>query len=189
MSSEAKRYYKSDLHRYYAGERRSIASVLSSGYQLPFLKALRYARFGANKLIRFLYRIRLRSLQKRTSMNISWRTKIDKGFYIGHVGPIAVNECAVIGDNCNITFGVVIGADNRNDRKGAPTIGNRVWIGTNAVVVGKITIGDDVLIAPGAFVNFDVPSHSIVIGNPGVIHKKENATAGFISNTATEAAK
>lgn len=189
MISEAKRYYKSDLHRYYAGERRSIASVLSSGHQLPFLKALRHARFGGNKLIRFLYRIRLRSLQKRTSMNISWRTKIGKGFYIGHVGPIAVNENAVIGDNCNITFGVVIGADNRNDRKGAPTIGDRVWIGTNAVVIGKITIGNDVLIAPGAFVNFDVPSHSIVIGNPGVIHKKENATAGFISNIATEAAK
>ena len=41
-----------------------------------------------------------------------------------------------------------------------------MWIGTNAVIVGGIEIGDDVLIAPGAFVNVDVPSGSTVIGNP-----------------------
>ena len=36
------------------------------------------------------------------------------------------------------------------------------------------------MIAPNSFVNFDVPDHSIVIGNPGVIHRKENATEGYI---------
>ena len=44
-------------------------------------------------------------------------------------------------------------------------------------------IGDDVLIAPGAFVNCDVPSHSVVIGNPCTIHHKDNATDGYVSNT------
>ena len=57
-----------------------------------------------------------------------------------------------------------------------------MWIGTNAVVVGKITIGDDVLIAPGAFVNFDVPPHSIVVGNPAKIISRENATEKYIEN-------
>lgn len=42
-------------------------------------------------------------------------------------------------------------------KKGVPTIGNDVWIGPNAVVVGGITIGDNVLIAANSFVNFDVP--------------------------------
>lgn len=64
---------------------------------------------------------------------------------------------------------------------GSPTIGNRVFVGINATIVGNIKIGDDVLIAPNTFVNFDVPSHSVVIGNPGVIHHKENATVGYIS--------
>lgn len=41
------------------------------------------------------------------------------------------------------------------------------------MIVGAIEIGDDVLIAPGAFVNFDVPAHSLVIGNPGIIHAKK----------------
>ena len=44
-------------------------------------------------------------------------------------------------------------------------------MGANSIVIGGVSIGDYVLIAPGAFVNFDVPSNSIVIGNPGkIIH-------------------
>ena len=61
-------------------------------------------------------------------------------------------------------------------------IGNRVWIGVNATVVGHITIGDDVMIAPNAFVNFDVPSHSVVIGNPGRIISRDHATEGYVVN-------
>lgn len=66
-------------------------------------------------------------------------------------------------------------------RKGVPTIGNSVWIGVNATIVGKITIGDNVLIAPNTFVNCDVPSHSVVYGNPCVIKCCDNATEGYIN--------
>ena len=59
-------------------------------------------------------------------------------------------------------------------------MGDDVRIGSNAVVVGKIIIGNDVLIAPNAYVNFNVPSHSIVIGNPGKIISSDNATEGYI---------
>ena len=65
-------------------------------------------------------------------------------------------------------------------RAGSPKIGNCVFVGINATIVGGITIGDDVMIAPNSFVNFDVPSHSVVIGNPGVIHHKEDATSNYI---------
>lgn len=51
-----------------------------------------------------------------------------------------------------------------------------MWIGINAAIVGKIVIGDDVLIAPNSYVNCNVPSHSIVIGNPCRIIHKDNAT-------------
>ena len=59
--------------------------------------------------------------------------------------------------------------------------GNCVAIGINATVIGNIHIGDDVMIAPNSFVNFDVPDHSVVIGNPGVIHSKDDATKRYIS--------
>ena len=61
------------------------------------------------------------------------------------------------------------------------TINDDVWIGANAVIVGNITIGDDVMIAPNAYVNMDVPSHSIALGNPVMIHERENATEGYIN--------
>ena len=65
--------------------------------------------------------------------------------------------------------------------KGAPTIGDCVYIGINAVVIGKITIGNDVMIAPNTMVNCDVPDHSIVIGNPCKIIHRENATAEYLN--------
>jgi serine O-acetyltransferase len=107
---------------------------------------------------------------------------IGQGFYIGHFGTIIVSVNAVIGKNCNIAPGVTIGASRRGEKKGAPVLGDYVWIGTNAVLVGAIKIGSDVLIAPGAYVNFDVPDHSIVMGNPGKIIAREKATEGYINN-------
>lgn len=61
-------------------------------------------------------------------------------------------------------------------------LGDRVVVGCNAFVCGGIRIGDDVLIAANAFVNFDVPDHSVVVGNPGVIHHKDHATADYIQD-------
>ena len=88
----------------------------------------------------------------------------------------------MIGKNVNVATGVTIGQENRGKRAGAPTIGNNVWIGTNSVIVGNIKIGNDVLIAPLTFVNFDVPDHSIVIENLAKVISRENATEGYISN-------
>ena len=107
---------------------------------------------------------------------------IGKGLYLGHPYNISVSEFAEIGNNCNLSKGVTIGAENRGTRAGAPKLGNKVWVGTNAVIVGKITIGDNVLIAPNAFVNRDVPPDSIVIGNPAqIISGHPDATEGYIN--------
>ena len=95
---------------------------------------------------------------------------------------ITINPKARIGCNCNIHKGVVIGQTNRGKNKGVPTIGNEVWIGINAAIVGGITIGDDVLIAPNSYVNVDVPSHSIVFGNPCIIKHRDWATEGYINH-------
>lgn len=52
---------------------------------------------------------------------------------------------------------------------------------SNSAKIGKVNIGNNVLIAPGSFINFDVPSNSIVIGNPGMIKQCDTATNGYIS--------
>lgn len=59
--------------------------------------------------------------------------------------------------------------------------GNKVWIGVNSTIVGNIKIGDNVLIAPNSFVNCNVPSNSIVIGNPCFIKHNDKATEGYIN--------
>jgi serine O-acetyltransferase len=74
-----------------------------------------------------------------------------------------------LGSNVNLSPGIVIGQTNRGRKQGSPVIGNCVWIGTNAVVVGGINVGNHVMIAPGAYVNFDVPDNAVVVGNPGQI--------------------
>lgn len=87
-----------------------------------------------------------------------------------------------MGENINIHKGVTIGNENRGKRKSAPVIGNNVWIGINSTIIGNVLIGDDVLIAPNALINFDVPNHSVVIGNPGIIKHVKNATEGHVCN-------
>ena len=54
------------------------------------------------------------------------------------------NTDVVIWRNCNIHKGVTIRQKNRGKRKDVPTIGDEAWIGVNATIVGKVTIGDDV---------------------------------------------
>lgn len=115
-------------------------------------------------------------------LEISTVNPIGGGLYLGHAFNITINERAKIGMNCNLHKGIVIGAENRGKRKGVPTIGNEVWIGINAAIVGNISIGNDVLIAPNSYVNCDVPSHSIVYGNPCIIKHRDNATEGYVNN-------
>jgi len=127
-----------------------------------------------------IYKYAMYRCSRKYGLEISSECKIGTGLYLGHPYNITVGGNAEIGDNCNLHKGCTIGRINTGKRAGIPKIGNNVWIGINAVIVGGITIGDDVVIAPGSFVNFDVPSHSVVIGNPGSIHYKENATHGYI---------
>ena len=100
---------------------------------------------------------------------------------MGHAYCININPNSVIGKNCNIHKGVTIGQENRGERKGAPVIGNEVWIGINTTIVGHVHIGNDVLIAPNSYVNCDIPDHSVVFGNPCIIKANPQATESYIN--------
>ena len=166
--------YKSDMHRY--------GPKGAQGYCRKFSYYFRKVSLCRNKLLRLYYRFRFRRLCNKHGIEMYSRTSIGKGLYIGHPYNITVNVDAVLGDNVNLHKGVTIGQENRGVRKGCPTIGNQVWIGINATIVGKITIGDDVLIAPNSYVNCDVPSHSVVLGNPCRIIHRDHATQYYMNN-------
>lgn len=135
-----------------------------------FLVWMRLAsHFGKWHPVGLLSRIFFKLMQVRFGFQIPHIAKIGGGLFMGHYGGIVISNEAIIGENCNIAQGVTIGRINKGPRKGAPKIGDRVWIGPNAVLSGNITIGDNVLIAPLSFVNMDVPANCMVIGNPAQI--------------------
>lgn len=175
--------FEKDLYRYYGPRKETLKEKLLRPREITYLYYLRKLSCGNTGLLKYYYKLRLRQLSAKTHIQIPIDAKIGEGFYIGHCGRVIINDAVVIGRNVNIATGVTIGQESRGPRKGCPTIGDNCWIGTNAVIVGKITIGTDVLIAPLSYVNFDVPDHSIVVGNPGKIIPRENATRDYVINT------
>ena len=153
--------------RYYADQIKKWDGIKKKLYQVKFA----------------VTNFRLDRLSRKYHFQIPYDTEIGKGFYLAHFGRVIIHPKSVIGHNVNVSTGVVIGTQFRGKRKGAPQIGNYVWIGANAVIVGNVRIGNNVLIAPGAYVNFDVPDGSIVIGNPGLIRRSPGATLNYINNT------
>ena len=113
-----------------------------------------------------------------TGIVISYQAIIGPGFYIGHFGNIFVGD-AILGHTCNISQGVTIGFSGRGQRGGFPTIGNRVYIAANAVVAGKITVGDDAAIAANSLVTTDVAPHTTVMGVPAQL-KSHYGSEGYL---------
>lgn len=174
--------FKKDLYRYYGESGEPFLKKVFRPLELKYLSVFRKANACKFLPLKLFYMVKLLHLSHKTQIQIPARTSIGEGFYIGHLGRVIIHPDAVLGKNVNIGTGVTIGMENRGKRKGAPRISDECWIGTNAVIVGNVTIGRDVLIAPLSYVNFDVPDHSIVVGNPGKIIPRENATAEYICN-------
>ena len=139
-------------------------------------------KYPKKSLKGIFWRIVLRHHQIKYGFQIYPETEIGEGLYLGHWGNLVINPKARIGKNCNIAQGVTIGQQNRGKNKGCPIIEDEVWIGPNAVIVGSITIGKNVLIAPNAYVATDIPANSVVVGNPAKWVNKEDATEGYINN-------
>ncbi|MBM7709265.1 serine acetyltransferase [Enterococcus lemanii] len=183
MDTKVNEYIQSDYLRY-----KNDSSKLKIVKEIFQNKAFRYSviiRLGNSYLAKeknsaiFLLKIVKKILFFNSTIEIPFGVIIGKGLYMGHFSGITINPKVILGNNINIHKGVTIGQENRGIRKGTPVIGNKVWIGVNSTIVGNIKIGNNVLISPNSFVNFDIPSNSIVVGNK-IIHSK-NATDYYIS--------
>ena len=126
-----------------------------------------------------------RKLSFKYGYQIPRITKIGGGMRISHYGPLLINSKTQIGNNCYLSHNITIGETKRGEKKGSPVFGDKVWIGPGAVIVGKVVIGDNVLISPNSYVNTDIPSNSLVMGNPARAIYKEDATEDYITNVYT----
>lgn len=164
--------FKKDVHRY---------GGFNLLHHFRFLLWFRISQYSSNRLILLLCKFRLKRFSEKYGLEIQPGTNIGYGLYIGHPFNITINPSAILGRNINIHKGVTIGEEKRGNRKGTPIIGDEVWIGVNATIVGSVTIGNNVLIAPNSFVNCDVPSNSVVFGNPCIIKSNNHATHLYIN--------
>jgi serine acetyltransferase len=180
------KYVKSDLHRYCGHDHKFFKSyLLIPGFRYTFwLRTARYLKNGSLLAypFYFLSRFKLRSLKFRYGISIPYNVNIGKGFYVGHYGGIVINHEAVIGDNCNISQGVVLGATYGGSSPGVPKVGNNVYIGPGSILIGGIIIGDNVAIGSNAVINKTVPDNSVVVASPAKIvsHK---GSSNYVINT------
>jgi serine O-acetyltransferase len=144
----------SDLYRY-AGSTRLRDFVyhyaFSPGYKYTFWMRLcaylhahslwRIILFPIAWLIYYHYQVKF-------GIAISHKEQIGYGLYIGHHGGIVTNEQAVIGDNCNLSHEVTIGVTRRGERMGVPQIGDNVYIGPGAKIIGQVKVSVDGYLVP-----------------------------------------
>lgn len=151
-----------------------------TGVRLPVIR----------QLLRFIGFIAKRAVETLTSVEISERADIGKGIFIAHLGSIVISHHTRIGDYVSLHQGVTTGGAGRGEKFGGPTIGNRVYIGAGAKIIGKVQVGSDVMIGCNAVVVKDVPDGATVggipakiinqLGSRGWVHFRGNPNAASI---------
>jgi serine O-acetyltransferase len=143
-----------------------------------YARAKRWARFGFRQFMMVMhYRYSV-----RYGISISPQTRVGSGLYIGHFGGIHINHAAVIGNNCNIQQDVTLGKANRGARAGAPIVGDNVFIGAGAKIIGRIHVGDGAAIGANAVVTKDVPAGMAVAGVPARV-VSDQGSLGYVNRT------
>ena len=102
--------------------------------------------------------------------HIPLETNIGGGERIPHLLGIVLSGKASIGEQCTIMHQVTIGVDELKNNK-APVIGNNVFIGAGAKIIGNITVGNNVVIGAGAIVTKSVPDGKTVVGINRIIEQ------------------
>ncbi len=134
-------------------------------------------------ILRKIYGFNLFIILITSGIRLYCETQIGEDFHLIHSGNTSIHPQTVIGDRCGIQHDVTIGV---NIDSGAPVIGNDVYIGAGAKILGAITIGDGATIAANSLVITDVPAHTTAMGVPARIWKY-SAVDAKIKKTAGNA--
>ncbi|MBL9177484.1 MAG: hypothetical protein JNM65_05425 [Verrucomicrobiaceae bacterium] len=143
-----------------------------------FLRSQPLTRYGVYHFFLWLHR----RMQVRYGTYIEFSTPVGPGLYLGHPNSIIINTRSVIGANCTLSHGVTLGQTHaRSKYPGVPTVGDRVYLGCGAKILGRVKVGDDAVVAPNAVVIADVPNLAVVGGIPAKQLSVEGSK-GYVSN-------
>ena len=123
---------------------------------------------GGGNLMRIYYPIKWTRLSNKYGIYIHPNT-VGKGLYIPHFnGGIQLN-CISMGDFCSVSSGVVVG--NKGSQDNRAIIGNNVGLTIGCKVIGKVVLGNNVIVAPNSVVIKNIPDNAVVSGVPAKIIK------------------
>lgn len=151
---------------------RNIEFLLYPGFHAIFMH--RFIHVLHNLKLPFIPRLLSQMNRFFTGIEIHPGASIGSGLFIDHGSGIVVGETAKIGDNCVLFHNVTLGGTGKHIGKRHPTLGNNVFIGTSATILGPVTIGDNVSIGANTFIYMvDIPNNCTVVGTPAVIVRKD----------------
>ena len=113
---------------------------------------------------------------RKTGIEIHPGAKIGEGFFIDHGNGVVIGETAEIGNNVTLYQGVTLGGTGKESGKRHPTVCDNVMISAGAKVLGSFTIGEGSKIGAGSVVLEEVPPHSTVVGVPGHVVNRRDAS-------------
>lgn len=174
------RDFRQDLARYEAFGESSRRIILNPAVWCIFWYRLGRAIYGGTSWR--LLRLPLKALHVAGSvlveallqMRLNVRAKIGPGLLIAHCGGITLHPDVVIGSHCDLAHHVTMGTRGLGSA-GVPCLGNDVYVGTNAVLIGPIVVGDGARIGANSLVNRDVPANATVMGVPAEIVQRREA--------------
>jgi serine O-acetyltransferase len=150
---------------------RNIEFLLYPGFQA--ITFHRFIHFLWNLRIPFIPRLLSQISRFLTGLEIHPGARIGKGYFCDHGAGVVIGETTEIGKNCVMFHNVTLGGTGKHEGKRHPTIGNNVLIGTGAILLGPITVGDNVRIGANSFVVMkDIPSNVTVAGTPATITRR-----------------
>lgn len=108
-----------------------------------------------------------RLVKMLTGIEVHHSAECGPGLYFAHLGSVIIAMNCKLGHSCSIHQEVTLGgAGYDNETNGFPVLGNAVYVGAGAKILGGVNIGSDVLIGANAVVVKDIPDHSTAAGIP-----------------------
>lgn len=173
MEEDRKAYHKQEVFSF----KKKVANLIFKDRFWEYIKCLRKLEYYSNtrRVFRYYYAYKLSKLKEKTGIDLEPNVA-GAGLHLPH-GKVVVNPNAKIGEHCKILSDVTIGVSGSRCSSGAPKIGNRVFIGTGARIIGEIEIADNIVIGANSVVTKSFLEADITIA--GVPAKK-------ISNNGSE---
>ena len=172
---------REDIRTVFA-EDPAARNILEVVFLYPGLHALwchRLAHWLWEHRLRFFARTLSHCARFLTGIEIHPGAKIGRRFFIDHGMGVVIGETAEIGNDVLIYQGVVLGGTTLQKKKRHPTIGNNVVIGSAAILLGPIAVGDGARIGANSVVVGSVPPGAIVVGVPGRVVEDRQRTAAM----------